>query len=179
MPVALTAVQWAAIVNSVIGLAAFGLATFSVWHQRRQPFLDAQCIGDVGSGAAGVVIYNNGTRTARAPWVMFNRSDGSFSFCSHVGPGFLGAGEGRYVLTTAAPPGSDDSSRALGVVGYIDSRGRHVVRPFEGGRARKFPSGRWWKRPKPSFLEIYESFHGEVELGPQAGTRSDKPLSGM
>lgn len=150
----------------MIGLSALGLSIYSIWRQRALPFLEAQVIHDVATGAAAVSVRNNGTRSARAPWVMFATKDGSMSFCSHAGQGFLAPGEGRYILTTAAAP----IGEAQGVVGYIDRNAKHVVRRMDGGRPRRFKSG------GKSFLDMFRAFHPDVSLGDQAALRSDRSL---
>ncbi|MBW8059162.1 MAG: hypothetical protein FVQ78_02275 [Solirubrobacterales bacterium] len=162
----LSVAEWTAIGSSVIGLSALGLAIYSIWHQRALPFLEAQVIHDVATGAAAVAVRNNGTRSARAPWVMFAAKDGSMFFCNHAGPGFLAPGEGRYVLTTAAAP----TGEAEGVVGHIDRRGKHVVRPMAGGRSRRFRKG------GRSFLDMFKAFYPDMPLGDQAGLRADRTL---
>jgi hypothetical protein len=56
------------------------------------------------------------------------------------------------------------------VVGYIDRRGRHVVRAF--GHSIKHKRKRF--RPGMSFEEIFRSFFPDQELGEQAGKQSDE-----
>lgn len=148
----------------MVGLAALSLSVFSIWHQRRQPFLEAQNIHDVGTLTAAVAVQNNGGRSAKAPWVMFASKDGNLSFFSHVGAGFLGAGEGRYVVTIAPGP----LGPVVGVVGFIDPRGRHIVRRMSGGR-KKALKGR-------SYESMFRAFYPEAELGHRVGKASDKPL---
>jgi hypothetical protein len=162
---AIAAAEWATIGSAAVGLAALGLSIFSIWHQRRQPFLEAQTIHDVGTLTTAVAVQNNGNRSAKAPWVMFATKDGNLSFCSHVSAGFLGVGVGRYVLTNAPGP----HGPVVGVVGFVDSRGRHIVRRMSGGRKKVFKGG--------SFESMFRAFYPEVELGHQVSKASDAPLA--
>jgi len=162
---AIAAAEWASIGSAVVGLAALSLSLFSIWHQRRRPFLEAQTIHDVGTHLTAVAVQNNGSRSAKAPWVMFASRDGNLSYCSHVSAGFLGAGEGRYVLTNAPGP----LGPVAGVVGFIDPHGRHVVRPMSGGRKKVFNGG--------TFESMFRAFYPEVQLGHRVAKVSDASLS--
>jgi hypothetical protein len=172
--VALTVPEWTAIVGAGVALAAMVLSVYSIVIQRAVPYLEAQLVNDLSTGAAAVAIRNSGSRSARAPIVMFATSDGSMYFCSHAGNGFLGPGDGRYLLTTGTVPPIVEGDRtvdALGVVGYFDRRDRIVVRPFGGGRSRKFSSG------SRSLIDIFREFHPTAPLENQAALREDRPLA--
>lgn len=162
----LSVAEWTAVGGAVIALSALGLSIYSIWHQRALPFLEAQVTHDLVTGAAAVSVRNNGTRSARAPWVMFAAKDGSIFFCNHAGQGFLAPGEGRYLVTGAPVP----LGEADGVVGYIDRNGKHVVRRMAGGRPRRFRSG------GKSFLDMFRTFYAEAPLGDQVSLVADRPL---
>jgi hypothetical protein len=161
------AVEWPQVVTAVIAMAAFGLSILSLFLQRRRPYLEGQFL--TVRPHAAVAIRNTGNLTARAPWAMFATKDGEASFCGHVGPGFLAPESGRLVITDAAFP---DAPTAVGVVGFINRKGVHVVRAFGDGVRPKH------KRFKPgvSFEEIFRSFYPEQGLGEQAGKRSDEAI---
>lgn len=170
----LSVTEWTAIIGSAVALVALGLSVTSLLMQRAHPFLEAQLINHLTTGNAAVAVRNSGSRSARAPLVMFAVTDGSIFFCNHVGNGFLGPGEGRLLLTMA-PALVEVSGQATvegrGIVGYFDRKDRLIVRPFGGGRPRKFRSG------EHALDEIFRIFYPNVPLGNQVALRKDTPLT--
>lgn len=167
MSLARAAVEWPQVVTAVIAVAAFGLSILSLLLQRKRPYLEGQFL-TVRLHAA-VTIRNSGNLSARAPWVMFATKDGEASFCSHAGPGFLAPERARLLVTDAV---FFEAPKAVGVVGYIDRRGRHVVRAF--GSAVKHRHKRF--KPGVSFEEIFRAFYPLHELGEPAGKQSDEAV---
>lgn len=167
MSFARAVVEWPQVVTAVIAVAAFGLSVLSLLLQRKRPYLEGQFL--LVRLHPAVTIRNSGNQTARAPWAMFATTEGETSFCSHAGPGFLAPERGRLLIADAV---SFEAPRAVGVVGYIDRNGRHVVRTF--GTSIKPRSRRF--KPGMSFEEIFRHFYPEQELGEHAGKQSDEAI---
>jgi hypothetical protein len=151
------------VVTLVIAVAALALSVVSLLMQRKAPYLEAQFLA-AGSMAA-VTIRNSGERTARAPWVMVAAKSGEMSFCDHAGSGFLAPDSARMLITDVAFPRRPE---VVGVVGFLDRRGRTVVRKMGDSTKRKRLS------EGTSFEDAFRSFYPDQLLGPQAGKASDK-----
>jgi hypothetical protein len=55
-----------------------------------------------------------------------------------VGSGFLGPNDGRIAPTDLAMLEKVEPKEIKGMVGYLDLKGRHVVRPANSGKRKRF-----------------------------------------
>lgn len=164
MSLALTLAQWGTVGNTAIAVLALCLSGLALYLQRRRPWLEAHPFHDTKLGVMGVAVRNSGRGTAKAPWVLIAMKDQSVSFLGTVGPPFLGPEQGRLLLTDIPGPRRD----WFGIVGHVDRKGRHIVRPMKGGRARRFAKG--------TFESMFQAFYGDHGLGRQGCQTAERPL---
>ena len=104
---------------------------------------------------ARISVRNSGTATARAPWFMFV-AQGQYVI-GQVGSGFLGPNDGRIAPTDLVMNEKVAPREIKGVVGYLDSKGRHVVWSTDNGRRKRFKT--------TTYEEAFRHFHPGVAFG--------------
>src|SRR4051794_20399016 len=97
MVLGLTLAEVGSIAGIATGLVALVLSGLALYRQRLRPRLEASVVRDGPSGDYAVAVRNGGNASAKTPWFLVV-IEGK-TVLTHVGRGFLGAGEGRYVLT--------------------------------------------------------------------------------
>jgi hypothetical protein len=137
--------------------------------------MEAQLVHDVSYSLVAVAVRNGGQSSARAPWFFLTVP--GHHVVTHAGAGFLGVGEGRYVITgIPSDSAKREPKQVRGVVGCFDPGGHHVVWSFRGGHGHKFRTKfLWWER-HPSFERMFRNLHGHVELGAQEVVVRDDAL---
>lgn len=138
---------------------ALSLSAVALYRQRATPRLEGQLVVSHPTRLARISVRNSGTATARAPWFMFVAQ--GQHVIGQVGSGFLGPDDGRIAPTDLAMNEKVAPREIKGVVGYLDSKGHHVVWSTENGKRKRFKA--------TTYEEAFRHFHPDVAFGQQRG----------
>jgi hypothetical protein len=126
------------VVSAGIALIALSVSGLTLFLQRPRPRMEAVTVANMPYGELAVAVRNSGTSTAKRPWFTVAVDDSDYVNAS-PGAGFLGVGEGRYVVTNGQYP--DDADSLRGVVGCRDHRTNKLIAwSLDGRSPQEVPS---------------------------------------
>lgn len=150
------------IISISIAAVALVLSLVSLYMQRALPRMEGQVL-HYGANVA-VAVRNTGKAAAKAPWFTVEAPGGMWAN-NHVSNGFLGIDQ-NILAVTEIPTEALEGKQAIGVVGCVDSKGRFLYWPLDGGRKRR--------RNSVTFEEAFRSVNGRNIRGEQMGSAQQK-----